>query len=351
MPVSEAAIEAVGGAVGSVISVAVTYPLTIVSTWQGLEHKAENNDIMALKQVFKLLPSPIKELCVYGNHKGWPSLVAGLPPVLGATAVSQALYFYLYSNIRQTFVAHRANAVTYNTSSSSRGGSTRNTEIGIVGSMLVASLAGCGSVLVTNPAWVIATQLQAASKGSDPTKKGQGFLDVARQLYAENGIRGFWKGIWPALLMVLNPTLQYILYEQLIAQLLKWKKAQAELAAGSRRAGRVSTRLNSVDVFLLSALAKLGATLVTYPMLLVKNRLQAMNNHTEEEARYTGVFDAIRRIYRLESFPGFYKGFQVKVMQTVLAAALLMSIKEQVYGTTKLLLTLPGAKQALKAAV
>lgn len=40
----------------------------------------------------------------YGNHKGWPSLVAGLPPVLGATAVSQALYFYLYSNIRQNIV-------------------------------------------------------------------------------------------------------------------------------------------------------------------------------------------------------------------------------------------------------
>lgn len=34
MPVSEAAIEAVGGAVGSVISVAVTYPLTIVSLSQ-----------------------------------------------------------------------------------------------------------------------------------------------------------------------------------------------------------------------------------------------------------------------------------------------------------------------------
>lgn len=45
----------------------------------------------------------------------------------------------------------------------------------------------------TPHAQVIATQLQAASKGSDPTKKGQGFLDVARQLYAENGIRGFWK--------------------------------------------------------------------------------------------------------------------------------------------------------------
>lgn len=41
-----------------------------VSTWQGLEHKAENDDIMALKQVFKLLPSPIKELCVVSLHCG-----------------------------------------------------------------------------------------------------------------------------------------------------------------------------------------------------------------------------------------------------------------------------------------
>ncbi len=37
------------------------------------------------------------------------------------------------------------------------------------------------------------------------------------------------------------------------------------------------TRLSPLDAFVLSALAKLGATLVTYPMLLVKSRLQVSN--------------------------------------------------------------------------
>lgn len=40
------------------------------------------------------------------------------------------------------------------------------------------------------------------------------------------------------------------------------------------RAGALA--LSTLDVFLLTALAKLGATLVTYPMLLVKSRLQVL---------------------------------------------------------------------------
>lgn len=35
--------------------------------------------------------------------------------------------------------------------------------------------------------------------------------------------------------------------------------------------------LSWLDIFVLSAVAKIGATLVTYPLLVVKNRLQVSN--------------------------------------------------------------------------
>jgi hypothetical protein len=37
-------------------------------------------------------------------------------------------------------------------------------------------------------------------------------------------VQGFWKGVLPSLVMVSNPTVQYVLYEWLTSQLIKWKK-------------------------------------------------------------------------------------------------------------------------------
>ncbi len=53
-------------------------------------------------------------------------------------------------------------------------------------------------------------------------------------------------------------------------------------------------------MFWLSALAKLGATVVTYPLLLVKARLQSAGKHTSQDRRYTGTLDAIDRIWKSE---------------------------------------------------
>lgn len=138
-----------------------------------------------------------------------------------------------------------------------------------------------------------------------------GVHQVAVQLYRESGIAGFWKGLAPALVMVLNPTLQYILYEWLCSRLRDLRRSAASAAASSSLRTPAATRLSPGDVFALTALAKLGATLVTYPLLLVKSRLQAMNRSTDRDAQYKGVQDAVARILSNEGFAGFFKGIQV----------------------------------------
>jgi solute carrier family 25 (peroxisomal adenine nucleotide transporter), member 17 len=71
------------------------------------------------------------------------------------------------------------------------------------------------------------------------------------------------QGIVPTLVMVANPTVQYALYEWLTNL---WRRRQPMTAR--------KQPLGSLSIFLLSALAKLGATLATYPLLVVKNRIQ-----------------------------------------------------------------------------
>lgn len=53
----------------------------------------------------------------YSKTKGWGALYAGIKPCIAATAVSQGLYFYLYSAIRKAVVVSVSRMITCNTQS------------------------------------------------------------------------------------------------------------------------------------------------------------------------------------------------------------------------------------------
>ncbi|XWS65660.1 hypothetical protein CRYUN_Cryun05aG0132800 [Craigia yunnanensis] len=51
-----------------------------------------------------------------------------------------------------------------------------------------------------------------------------GTIHAAREVYSEAGIGGFWKGIIPTLVMVCNPSIQFMIYESSLKH-LKEKRA------------------------------------------------------------------------------------------------------------------------------
>lgn len=65
------------------------------------------------------------------------------------TAVSQGVYFYLYSRFRQLAVTRLQSQKQ-----------TKSEDIGVGASLLVAFLAGCGNVLLTTPIWTVTTRMQ-----------------------------------------------------------------------------------------------------------------------------------------------------------------------------------------------
>jgi solute carrier family 25 (peroxisomal adenine nucleotide transporter), member 17 len=83
-------------------------------------------------------------------------------------------------------------------------------------------------------------------------------------------------------------------------------------------------------VFAVSAASKLGATVVTYPLLLVKARLQAAGARTSADRVYAGTADAVARIWAEGGLRAFYAGLRPKIVQSVLAAALMMATKEEI---------------------
>lgn len=61
-------------------------------------------------------------------------------------------------------------------------------DIGVGLSLLVASFAGCGNVVLTCPIWVVATRMQAQqAKGKDDSNSSP--LSVAQEVYDESGLK------------------------------------------------------------------------------------------------------------------------------------------------------------------
>lgn len=165
-----------------------------------------------------------------------------------------------------------------------------------------------------------------ASAKAAEVKKPFGTMATLMSLIREEGISALWTGVAPALVLVINPIIQYTIFEQLKNVIEKRRK------------------LTPYDAFLLGALGKLLATGSTYPYITLKARMQLRQSGAD---RYT-FLSGFAKIMRDEGVAGLYKGVGPKILQSVLTAALLFGFKEQLFATAKSTLrSLPGQKSAL----
>ncbi|KAJ0259496.1 Peroxisomal nicotinamide adenine dinucleotide carrier [Hirschfeldia incana] len=327
---SDALINGLAGAGGGIIAQLLTYPLQTVNTRQQTER-----DIKREKR--KL--GTIEHMCQVVKQEGWERLYGGLAPSLAGTAASQGVYYYFYQVFR-----NQAEAAALQQSKLGFGDGS----VGMFSSLLVAAFAGAVNVLMTNPIWVIVTRMQTHRKmlpkdqktvsESPPSEieealvpvepRPYGTFNTIRDVYDESGVIGFWKGVIPTLIMVSNPSMQFMLYETMLTKLKK------------KRALKGSNNVTAWETFLLGAVAKLGATVTTYPLLVVKSRLQAKQVTTGDiRHQYKGTLDAILKMIKYEGLYGFYKGMSTKIVQSVLAAAVLFMIKEELVKGAQLLLS------------
>ncbi|CAI8586265.1 unnamed protein product [Vicia faba] len=322
---SDALINGLAGAGGGIIAQLITYPLQTVNTRQQTDRDPKKNN----KSI-----GTFQQMCQVVKHEGWERLYGGLTPSLVGTATSQGVYYYFYQIFR-----NRAEAAALEKKMLGNGDGS----VGMFSSLVVAALSGCVNVLLTNPIWLVVTRMQTHKKESkrtipaprlsDATEEkllstaeplAYGTSHVIQEVYDESGVLGFWKGVLPTLVMVSNPSIQFMLYETLLAKL---KKRSA------------SNTVSALQIFLLGAIAKLGATVVTYPLLVVKARLQARQvKNGDKRHHYKGTRDAIFKMIRYEGFNGFYKGMGTKIVQSVLAAAVLFMVKEELVKQTRFLL-------------
>ncbi|BBN19526.1 solute carrier family 25 (peroxisomal adenine nucleotide transporter), member 17 [Marchantia polymorpha subsp. ruderalis] len=354
---SDAVVNGLAGAGGGIVAQLLTYPLQAVNTRQQTERKAKKG---LTRDGVVTVPSEeskrqsrgtMNELWKVVRQEGWGGLYRGLSPSLIGTACSQGVYYYFYQLFKNEAEARSIRRKQRGVGDGS---------VGMFTSLIVAALAGCVNVLMTNPIWVIVTRMQTQNQAQQFSKLvgksastdlsnaspstgsreappiltsrpvSQGALATVRELYEEAGVVGFWKGVLPTLIMVSNPAIQFMLYETL----LKWLTKKRPLKKNGLK------HTTATEVFAIASVAKLGATVVTYPLLVVKSRLQAKQEIGGDKAlQYSGTADAIVKMVRYEGILGFYKGMSTKIVQSVVAAAVLFMIKEELVKGARALVT------------
>ncbi|CAD6575739.1 MAG: hypothetical protein CYPHOPRED_005784 [Cyphobasidiales sp. Tagirdzhanova-0007] len=336
---SDALVHAAAGAAGGMVAMTITYPLISISTRAQVQGKSADESI--LTTVRRIVKS-----------EGISGLYSGIDSSLMAIGVTNYLYYLAFEECRAIILRGKAKVAGKNAH-------TLNT----IESIFASCIAGCATSLVSNPIWVVNTRqtVQASlddagadesiKKTRDP-KTGEtkiimklGFLQTVLKIYRKDGLLAFFRGLGPALVLVINPVIAYTAFEQLKNWIVARRSASgSRFPTGTQSITSKPTilPLSDLDNFLLGAVTKLLATGLTYPYLVVKSRMQA---GAAQGRRYKNTFHGLATIIREEGFGHLYNGIGSKLVQSVLTAAFLFASKERIY----LLTTKASIRKTAKA--
>ncbi|KAI0831626.1 mitochondrial carrier [Hypoxylon sp. FL0890] len=314
VPQNDNVAHALAGAGGGILSMVLTYPLITLSTRAQVESKrAETAFLAAVKQIVA--------------REGISGLYAGLDSAVFGISVTNFVYYYWYEWTRGFFEAAATRA------------GRPSKKLTTIESMIAGAIAGSATVILTNPIWVVNTRM-TTRKGQlekEEETTGDGVVEKKKQpttigtllaLLKDEGPQALFRGVVPALVLVINPILQYTLFEQM------------KNAYERRRKRNVTPTV----AFFLGAIGKLFATTITYPYITVKSQMHVADDGQKRES----MTQAIRRVIKEEGYAGLYKGIGPKVTQSVLTAAFLFAFKDVLYEqTVKLRGTM--ARKAIKA--
>lgn len=285
--------HALAGAGGGILSMVLTYPLITLSTRAQVESKKADSKFSDAVQ--KIIA-----------REGVAGLYSGINSALFGISVTNFVYYYWYEWTRSFFEAAAVKA------------GRASKRLTTIESMIAGAIAGSATVVLTNPIWVVNTrvttykhdanaELEAGRRGKALARPST--LATLMALLKREGPQALFSGVMPALVLVINPILQYTLFEQMKNAVERRRKITPTIA------------------FFLGALGKLFATSVTYPYITVKSKMHVASTSSKKD----GMSQTLNRVVREEGYAGLYKGIVPKVTQSVLTAAFLFAFKDVLF--------------------
>lgn len=246
---------------------------------------------------------------VYRNE-GFGGLYHGLSASLLGTFIQSFSYFFWYTLIRRHYF--RVKKV--------KGEAAR---FSTIEELLLSMLAAATSQLFTNPINIVSTKQQ--------TRRGlegdNSFKAIAKEVYDEDGITGFWKSLKVSLVLTINPSITYASAEKLkdILYHVEWN---------AKDLNDSSLQLKPGQNFLIGVLSKIISTCLTHPLIVAKASLQ------RSSSKFTSFQEVLTYLYRHEGAHALWKGLLPQLTKGVIVQGLLFMFKGELAKHIKKLLFL-----------
>lgn len=202
--------------------------------------------------------------------------------------------------------------------------------------LAVGMVSGAFSKFFTTPVQQIVTRKQIATMTGSSTK--QSSWEIARGIREQKGIAGFWSGYSASLVLTLNPSLTMLFHETLLRVLVKRDER-----------GHPGAKIT----FLVAAMSKALASMITYPFSLAKSRAQVsvkrplddehgdrfskndsakeVKNKTARKVKKDTIFESVYQIANEEGIAGLYQGLSGEVLKGFFSHGLTMLMKESIH--------------------
>ncbi|KAL5560949.1 hypothetical protein UlMin_030696 [Ulmus minor] len=280
------------GAAAGVLAATFVCPLDVIKTR------------FQVHGVPKLVNGNIKSSLIVGSleqifqKEGLRGMYRGLAPTVLALLPNWAVYFTMYEQLKSILSAD-----------------DENHQLSVGANVMAAAGAGASTTIATNPLWVVKTRLQTQGMRSGVVPY-RSTLSALSRIAHEEGIRGLYSGLVPALAGISHVAIQFPIYEK-IKQYLADKENTTMDKLGAR------------DVAIASSISKIFASTLTYPHEVVRSRLQEQGYHTEK--RYSGVVDCVKKVFQQDGLQGFYRGCATNLLRTTPAAVITFTSFEMIH--------------------